>query len=121
MRFAQKAKRERRESIVPMINVVFLLLVFLLLTAQMAAPPPLDVTPPVASLSDTATPDTVLHVAADGSLALNDLRGEAALAAIPPGGAVYLRVDANLAAAELAALLPRLAKADQLHLITVAE
>ena len=41
-----------RESVVPMINVVFLLLIFFLMTAQITAPTPVEVTPPSVTLAD---------------------------------------------------------------------
>jgi biopolymer transport protein ExbD len=104
-----------------MINVVFLLLVFLLITAEMAPPLPLQVTPPKADAEAMAPGDAVLHLAADGTLAMGGLRGEAALAALPPGGALTLRADAGLPAATLAALMPRLAIGREVRLVTVAK
>jgi biopolymer transport protein ExbD len=120
MRFRAARRRERRESIVPMINVVFLLLIFLLLTAEMTPAPPLEVSPPEAEAEAEAPGEWVLHLGADGTLALGDRRGEAALAAVPEGAVVQLRADASLPAAELAALLPRLAHAAEVRLVTVA-
>ncbi|NHX27772.1 biopolymer transporter ExbD, partial [Escherichia coli] len=46
MQFPQHPRRDRGENIVPMINVVFLLLIFFLMTAQIGPPAPIDVTPP---------------------------------------------------------------------------
>jgi biopolymer transport protein ExbD len=121
MQFATPRPKEPRESVVPMINVVFLLLVFLLITAEMTPPPPLDVTPPEA-LAEPVTPgEVVLHIAADGTLALGPLRGEAALSALPEGGTLTLRADAGLEAAVLAALMPRLAAGRTLRLVTGSE
>ena len=50
MRFAPPGARPRRprESAVPMINIVFLLLIFFLMTATIAPPAPFAVTPPAA-------------------------------------------------------------------------
>ncbi|MCU0910747.1 MAG: biopolymer transporter ExbD [Rhodobacteraceae bacterium] len=119
MRFAPPARREPRETVVPMINVVFLLLIFLLLSATLAPAPPVDVTLPEAR-ADAADPgEATLHIAADGTLAMGALRGEAALAALPPGARVEIRADAGLPAAALAALLPRLAGAGEVVLVTV--
>jgi biopolymer transport protein ExbD len=120
MRFAPPARRDPRETVVPMINVVFLLLIFLLLSATLSPAPPLDVALPEADAAAASDPgEAVLHVAADGTLALGALRGEAALAALPPGARVELRADARLPAAALAALLPRLAGAGEVVLVTV--
>lgn len=120
MQFFSPRRSQRSESIVPMINVVFLLLIFLLLTAEMAPPEPFPVTPPAADLDPAAAGPAVLYVGADGTLSLGAASGAAALAAIPEGGVLYLRADAALPAAELAALLPRLAVAGELRLVTVA-
>lgn len=119
MRFAVPRPRERRETIVPMINVVFLLVVFLLLTAEMAPPPPLDVEPPAAGAARAERAEAVLHVAADGTMAYGNLRGEAALAALPAGRPVEIRADADLPAALLAALLARLSGSGAITLATV--
>jgi biopolymer transport protein ExbD len=120
MRFAAPLRRARGESIVPMINVVFLLLVFLLLAAELEPPPPLDVSLPEAAAPGAAREGrAVLHIAADGTLALGALRGEAALAALTPGAPVEIRADAALPAARLAELLPRLSGAGPVTLVTV--
>lgn len=121
MRFGAARRRERHESIVPMINVVFLLLVFLLLTAEIAPAPPVEIRPPEAEV-ETAAPAGawILHIAADGTAALGALRGAAALDAVPAGAELELRADAALPAADLAAMLPRLARASRIRLITVA-
>lgn len=39
MQFDLPQRRSRPESVVPMINIVFLLLIFFLMTAQIAPPP----------------------------------------------------------------------------------
>lgn len=106
--------RAPRESVVPMINVVFLLLIFFLMTAEIAPPPPLEVAPPAAEAPPGAGGEAALHVGADGRLAYRDARDEAvwtALAAREGEGPLPLRADAGLPAAELAALLGRLAAA----------
>lgn len=102
--------RQPRESIVPMINVVFLLLVFFLMTAQIAPPEPFPVTPPDAADSSPSTAsDIVLFVAADGTPARDGVVGDAALAGLPPGTPLTIRADRALPAPALARLLARLA------------
>lgn len=123
------APRRRGESIVPMINVVFLLLIFFLMTAQIAPPDPFEVTLPHAAEGAAPREGAALHVGPDGALGFRDLRGDAALAAAvaeagaspesaPPqvaadaeAGRVVLRADAALEASALAGLLARLAEA----------
>lgn len=123
MRFGPPSRRRSGEAIVPMINVVFLLLVFFLMTAQIAPPDPFPVAPPLALAGDAQLPPDTLFVAADGRLAYEAARDEAvfgALAARTGEGPLALRADAGLPAAELARLLPRLAAAgvEEVSLVT---
>ena len=113
MNFAPPRPRRRpAENIVPMINVVFLLLIFFLMTAQIAPPDPFDVSPPTARAEDPGDARDILYVAADGRLAFGAARGEAVFEALgdrAAEGPLMLRADAALDAADLARLLPRLA------------
>ncbi|MGM0585578.1 MAG: ExbD/TolR family protein [Pseudomonadota bacterium] len=114
MRIEAPPRREGRESVVPMINVVFLLLIFFLMTARIAPPEPLEVSPPEAQRPGAAAPGAALHVSADGSLAYEGARGEAvfaALAAREGDAPLRVRADARLEAAELARVLARLSEA----------
>ena len=107
------------ESVTPMINVVFLLLIFFLMTATIAPPAPFEVEPPQAEAepASTETPAT-LHLAADGRMAFGEARGEAALDAAAAslgaslgtgqGAPLALRADAGMEAAALARVLSRL-------------
>jgi biopolymer transport protein ExbD len=102
-------RRSPRESIVPMINVVFLLLIFFLMTATLEPSPPLDLTLPLAD-APQGTAERKLYVTARGEIAYLDLRDEAALAALAASPAlVALHADAGLPATDLARLLARLA------------
>jgi biopolymer transport protein ExbD len=107
LRFSPARRRPPRENIVPMINVVFLLLIFFLMTAQITPPVPFDVTLP-GSTGDGAPERDVLHLSAGGALHFNGADGDAALAAVNPGP-LSIRADRAMQAAELARLLPRLA------------
>lgn len=123
MDFSDPPRRNPAENLLPMINVVFLLLVFFLITARMAPPEPFAVDLPETQ-ADPAEADGrfVLFLSADGVPGYRDLSGDAALAALdsaradwcrvadcraaPPG--LTLRADARLVVADLAALLPGL-------------
>jgi len=108
MRFSPSRRRPRAESIVPMINVVFLLLIFFLMTAELAPAPPFEVDLP-ASAAEPGEAGQALHVGAGGQLAYGALRGDAALEeAVGAGETVLVRADRALPGADLARLLARL-------------
>jgi len=112
MELGQPRKRSARESVVPMINVVFLLLIFFLMSAQIAPPEPFEVEPPHSSAQNPAEGQRTLYVAASGEMVLGDLRGEDIFAGLDDLGAgepLIIRADRGVAAAQIAALLPRLA------------
>lgn len=125
MDFADPPRKPPAESIVPMINVVFLLLIFFLMTAEIAPPKPIPVEPPQASSEDQAEAVLTLYLGPEGTLAFRDAEGdEAALQALElarialcgDGGCsgmslppLVLRADAKAPAKAIAALLPRLA------------
>ncbi len=109
MEFQRPSPRPRRETILPMINVVFLLLIFFLMTAQITPSPPLDITPPEAANDTAKPPPRTLWLSAEGLMMHDDHTGEAALAALAAGeGPVLIRADAMLPAAELARLMRQL-------------
>lgn len=93
-----------------MINVVFLLLIFFLMTAQIVPPAPFDLTLPSAS-GDEDAGQTALYISADGEIAFETARGDAALsqaASLPEGTPLRLYADATLPAATLAQVLAQL-------------
>ena len=112
-------RRPRGESIVPMINVVFLLLIFFLMTSRLAEPEPFEVTPPDAALDGEPEAEPVLFISADGRLHYGGNDGDGALAALAAVSAdspvVQLRADARLEASALAAILRQLAEAGLSH------
>jgi biopolymer transport protein ExbD len=106
------AKRPPRESIVPMINVVFLLLIFFLMTAQITPPDPFEITPPDSNAQDPAEGRQILYVSAEGKLAFGAFEDEdvfAALVDLDPDEPLMIRADRSVQADRIAALLPRLA------------
>jgi len=113
MQFTTPRRRRAAEPIVPMINVVFLLLIFFLMSAQIAPPAPFEVTLPESADGDRAAPADTLYMAAGGRLAFNDARGDAVLGALAaratPDAPLQIRADARLEARALARLLPQLA------------
>ena len=107
-------RRPRGESIIPMINVVFLLLIFFLLTAQISPSTPFPVTPPDSTSDIRTRAQDVLYVSATGKLAWNEARGDDVwplIAARTEDGPVQIRADASAPAATLAAHLKQLRQA----------
>jgi biopolymer transport protein ExbD len=101
-----------RESIVPMINVVFLLLIFFLMTAQITPPDPFDVTPPDSDAETPAEGQMILYVSSEGDLAFAGHEGDAvfdALSRLGENTPLMIRADKAVEASRIAALLPRLA------------
>ncbi|TCP44143.1 biopolymer transporter ExbD [Rhodovulum marinum] len=112
MRLSVPPPGPQRESVVPMINVVFLLLVFFLISAQLTPPEPFDIAAPAAGSDRPAEGQDILYVGADGVLAYRQVRGDAALdllAAEPREGGLLVRADKAAPGAEIARLVARLA------------
>ncbi|SES92957.1 biopolymer transporter ExbD [Paracoccus homiensis] len=111
MQIQMPRRRQKGETIIPMINVVFLLLVFFLLTAQIAPPTPFEVTPPDSAADQAARDQDVLYVSATGELAYNAARGEDVwplIEAGDPAQPLEIRADGAVEATTVAALLKRL-------------
>ncbi|UTW58792.1 biopolymer transporter ExbD [Kordiimonas sp. SCSIO 12603] len=65
--------RPERENVIPLINVVFLLLIFFMIAGQISRPEMLDVmAPSVQAEADIAGMEDRLLVNADGKVALSD-------------------------------------------------
>lgn len=111
-------RRPAKESIVPMINVVFLLLIFFLMTAEISPPEPFDITPPDSAAETPAERRDTVFVSATGEVALGDLTGDAVFAHLADQGGeltLSVRADRAVEADKIAALLPRLAGAGVTH------
>lgn len=115
MDFRPARRKPRAESIVPMINVVFLLLVFFLMTAQISQPDPFEIDTPVASSAAKPTPQdapAVLYLGQDGTMQFLEHTGPAAmqaLAALPDVPApLKIRIDARLDGDRLAQVMRQL-------------
>lgn len=115
MNIRPKRPRQSRESIVPMINVVFLLLIFFLMTAQIAPPEPFEVVLPSAESGEEPYADVTLHVSREGLPGFNGLTGAPAMELLievrDKHDPLEIRADAELEARELAGLLRQLAAA----------
>ncbi|MTI02798.1 biopolymer transporter ExbD [Roseibium sp. RKSG952] len=115
MDFSPPPTRQRSESIVPMINVVFLLLIFFLMTSNLAKPEPFEVTPPHAGSETEPQVERILYVDKSGKISFEGHEAEAALQALASiseaDPIIQLRADAELEANVLAKLLKDLTSA----------
>ncbi len=117
MDFGPPRPRRLRDGAVPMINVVFLLLVFFLLTPTLAERAPLPVDLPESRIPPAEIGDDALYVAADGRIAWREARGEAVYDAIAAAVAeeglarLDLRADRALPGPTAAAIVARLGAA----------
>jgi biopolymer transport protein ExbD len=132
MRIDAPPRRLPPEPYLPLINVVFLLLIFFLIVARMGPSDPLPVTAPVAQ-GTKVVGKIALYLAADGTLAHGAVMGDAALDALAATRAVacaapcamplLLHVDRATSAQRLAAVMVRLAAMGwgDVQLITAAK
>ena len=124
MRLHRRARKaDSEERILPLINVVFLLLIFFMLAGHLAQSDLFKVAPPVsegagevAAAESEAAQEIVLLLAADGRLALNgsyvepaDLKAVvAARLAAQPGLPVTLKADGAAEALDVVAVMESL-------------
>ncbi|WGI21502.1 biopolymer transporter ExbD [Amylibacter sp. IMCC11727] len=124
MDFSHPVKRKAEESIVPMINVVFLLLIFFLMTSQITPPEPFDVSVPDAETVSEPAAELLVYVSKDGAVQFEDFANETAwqrLAGRVEGKVpVKLRVDADLPARDLSKVLSRVARTGAVSVEIVA-
>ncbi|MEM6729188.1 MAG: biopolymer transporter ExbD [Pseudomonadota bacterium] len=135
MEISPEPERARSEPSIPMINAVFLLLIFFLMASEIAPPEALLVEPPTANVEAPSDARLVLFVDREGEVAFEDARGrEAAFARLSAfldaacesgecseAPLVAIRADGAAPAGAVAALLPSLAERgiDKVQLVTV--
>lgn len=135
MHFERPKRQNDDERILPLINVVFLLLIFFIIAGQLAATDPFEVEPATsASEAPAEVPELVVLAGSDGRLALNgevmdeaELKsalaahlGRDGIAAAPP---VRLKADGRAEASRIIAVMEMLreAGAEKIRLLTVPE
>ncbi|SDE51386.1 ExbD/TolR family protein [Rhodospira trueperi] len=132
MHFEPPRQTSDDERILPLINVVFLLLIFFMLAGSLSAIDPFDITPPrSASTGEDDPQEIVVLVSADGRLALDgvpaaDAAFEAMLSArldATEGVRVRLKADGHADATEVVAVMERLRAlgVNRLFLLTVRD
>ena len=129
MRLEPPRPKTDEERVLPLINIVFLLLIFFMLAGRLAAVDPFRTEPPrSASEGMTQEHEMVVYVAADGRLALDgSIMDETALrSAIARHGAsrtVRLKADGRAAAVRVVAVMELLGAegVEKLDLLTLPE
>ena len=123
MEFSRRPRRRARENIVPLVNIVFLLLIFFMLAGTLRSPEALEVDPPetaagppsASASSDTRTLILDRHgvVALDGTiLESGELRSMLSSSAEhdSPRAPIRLRADRRARAEDLLRLLESLSQ-----------
>jgi biopolymer transport protein ExbD len=130
MRLPDPGRREQGENLVPLINIVFLLLIFFMLAGTFTQPELFRVEPP-RSLSETQPADEALAVllSADGRLALEgDAVADAQLVVVlaqrlkdPQAPPVQLKADGQVRSQRLLEVMDLLREAgvEKIRLVTV--
>ncbi|SDF42544.1 outer membrane transport energization protein ExbD [Limimonas halophila] len=134
MKLRQPQRRERPENVTPLINVVFLLLIFFMMAGQLSRSDPFPLSPPSsASEREPAKDPATLYVAADGRISVGGqtvkLAGLADAVAEARGaeargadtGRLRLKADARADAARVVAVMDRLREAgvERIDMLTV--
>lgn len=132
MRLSTRMHRrgDDESNLIPLINVVFLLLIFFMLAGRLARPDPAGLTPPESGNTETVAAGWVLLIDAAGQFTADDEPLDATNLAAwvqtrlhdPATGPLQVKADARLKAAQLITVLERLRAAgvEELQLLTVA-
>ena len=72
MRFAVHPGREKKESIIPMVNVIFLLLIFFLMTSSFIIPDPFELDKHFADSSNKVNTYLRLYISNTGKVFISD-------------------------------------------------
>ncbi|RMD60627.1 MAG: biopolymer transporter ExbD [Alphaproteobacteria bacterium] len=132
MRPESPRPRNDEERILPLINVVFLLLIFFMLAGRLVASTPFRIEPPhSASEESVAAQESVVLISTDGRLALDGtvMEAPALKAAVAermsndPAARMHLKADGRVEATRVVAVMELLHEAgvERLKLLTVRE
>lgn len=127
MRIVAAQRRRELVNITPLIDVVFILLVFFMLAGAIERPEELDVSPPI-SASDEASnvEDVVILVDKDGSVAFQGtvmpsdfelVRTATVWFAVRPDSSIQLKADADADAARVIEVMELLREAGAQYLV----
>lgn len=120
MRLPHPIRRRELGDVLPLINIVFLLLIFFMLVGALEPADPFELTPPESASDEAAgARELLVFIAADGRLALDhelvDLEGlpEAAAERLEerPGAAVKIKADGQAESTRLIEVMEALHRA----------
>ncbi len=123
-RQSPRGTRDNEDQLIPLINVVFLLLIFFMLAGALEAPHPVEVDPPRAEeAADEPQTERTVYIEADGNIVVIDdevALAELAGAVAERGGDWVVRADAEAEATRVVAVLRALAEGglERVELIT---
>lgn len=119
------------ERVLPLINVVFLLLIFFMVAGQLSASAPFNIDPPASNSDGQPSRELLVLIGTEGRLAVDGEtvdpdRLEAAVAEHLQGdgaGPIRVKADGRVAATRVVAIMEalRAAGAERLDLLTVPE
>ncbi len=132
MRLRGVSDRDYKEpSVVPLVNIVFLLLIFFMLLGRLTSPEVLDVQPPASASGGQVDSrrDLLILVSNDGRMALDDdeLEQDLLTSAVAkfleedPALRVRIKADADLDAVKLIRLMEQLKEAGVKRLLLLTE
>ena len=129
MRFAASTSKPGEERVLPLINVVFLLLIFFLLAGRLATTDPFPIEAPRSLGGERiGGHDLVVHIGADGGLAFNgsvvdESRLRNAIAHRANHATVRIKADGRVEARRVIAVMEVLREAgvERLELLTRPE
>ena len=76
MRIFVYPRRVAKESIIPMVNVIFILLIFFLMTSSFIIPDPFEIEKPYADSSNKITREERLYISKTGKIVIANLDNE---------------------------------------------
>ena len=132
MFFQPPPPKNDEQRVLPLINVVFLLLIFFMLAGKLMASDPFEILPPQsASEGLTAPQQVIVAVGADGQLGLDGVVMEEAAVSdaishhlsVDPGVRIQLRADGRAEATRVVGVMELLREVgvERLELLTVPE
>ena len=126
---AAERDQDRHDRLIPLINIVFLLLAFMLLTGTFRAADTLSVEPPEAGTSGTIDRQSLmLYLDGSGNMALgkNRMGADEAISRIKiqlqkdPDGELHIKADRSVTAAQILPLLRKCADSEIMSIRLIA-